>query len=187
MSETKRDRTREKILQSALATTSQKGLESLTIGELATEVGLSKSGLFAHFGSREMLQREVLVRVEEDFRREVVIPLTSWEAGPKKLRRALELWMDWATSADRPGGCPVAAAMFEYDAIEGPLRQQVRDQIERWLQFLATASGLYPGPDQARMVLSLYLGFHVQVYLLGRAAPEAKEEALTNLDRLIAR
>lgn len=181
MKEGKKDRTREKILHSALLATSKAGLESITIGELASEVGLSKSGLFAHFGSRERLQAEVLERIEEEFRREVVKPLSSMDPGPEKVRRALELWMDWATSPDRPGGCPVASAMFEYDAIDSPLRQIVKDQMERWLQFLATASGGERGSDVAQTVLSLYLGFHVQVHLLGRSTPEARENAVRQL------
>jgi AcrR family transcriptional regulator len=109
----KGDETRERIVRHALRLSSKEGLEGLSIGVLANELGLSKSGLFAHFGSKEELQLAVLKLVAERFEREVLIPAFRAPRGEQRIRRIFDRWVDWVSAA--PGGCPFVAASVELD------------------------------------------------------------------------
>jgi AcrR family transcriptional regulator len=109
----KGDETRERIVRHALRLSSKEGLEGLSIGVLANELGLSKSGLFAHFGSKEELQLAVLKLVAERFEREVLIPAFRAPRGEPRIRRIFDRWVDWVGAA--PGGCPFVAASVELD------------------------------------------------------------------------
>jgi AcrR family transcriptional regulator len=110
----KGDETRERILRHALELSSREGLEGISIGVLANDLGLSKSGLFAHFGSKEELQLAVLKLVAERFEREVLLPAFRAPRGEPRIRRIFDRWMDWVNGA-APGGCPFVAASFELD------------------------------------------------------------------------
>ena len=110
----KGEETRERIVRHALQLSSTEGLEGLSIGVLATDLGLSKSGLFAHFGSKEELQLAVLKLVAERFEREVLLPAFRAPRGEPRIRRVFDRWMDWMNDAAQ-GGCPFVAASFELD------------------------------------------------------------------------
>ncbi|MGD2116559.1 MAG: TetR/AcrR family transcriptional regulator, partial [Acidobacteriota bacterium] len=101
----KGEETRAAILDRAFAEASRVGLEGLTIGSLADEVGLSKSGLFAHFDSKETLQLQVLETAAERFIETVVIPALKEPRGEPRLRALFERWMEWETAEFQPGGC----------------------------------------------------------------------------------
>src|SRR5215510_12156493 len=106
----KGERTRAAILDAGFHIVSKAGLEGLTIGSLAEATGMSKSGLFAHFGSREDLQLAVLERGREKFGEAVLIPALAKPRGVPRLRAAFANWLDWTESAELPGGCVMLGA-----------------------------------------------------------------------------
>jgi AcrR family transcriptional regulator len=117
--------TREKILQEGLALMSQAGLNGVTLGVLADEVGMSKSGLFAHFHSKEEVQIELLEHMAAFARERVIQPSTNESEGLPRLQALVRNWFGWAQRAGLPGGCPVAAGLFEFDDVEGRVRNKI--------------------------------------------------------------
>lgn len=129
--------TREKILSEGLAIASQAGLEGVTLGVLANQVGMSKSGLFAHFHSKEAVQVSLLERSQAMGAPVIIEPAMRQPPGLPRLKTLVRNWFGWAARAGLPGGCPVAAAMFEYDDMEGPVRDKIRELEAAWRSFLA--------------------------------------------------
>jgi AcrR family transcriptional regulator len=117
--------TRERILHQGLALMSQAGLSGVTLGVLADQVGMSKSGLFAHFRSKEDVQVELLTHMAEFVMEHVVRPSMTVSEGLPRLRALVRNWFGWAQRAGLPGGCPVAAGLFEFDDIEGLVRNKI--------------------------------------------------------------
>lgn len=126
----KGERTRAAILDQALAMTSTDGLTGLTIGTLADKLGMSKSGLFAHFGSKEQLQAAVLDRAAELFADTVVRPALAAPRGLPRVLALFENWISWTREPVLPGGCPIQAASIEFDDRPGPLRDLIVKQQE---------------------------------------------------------
>lgn len=133
----KGEQTRAAVLEQAVAAASCKGLHGLSIGALATQAGLSKSGLFAHFGSKEALQQAVLEDAVEAFTQEVVAPALRVPGGVGRIRACFEKWLTWSNASRFPGGCPLMGATFELDSQPGLLRDFVAAQQRRWLDTLA--------------------------------------------------
>src|SRR6266436_9277320 len=117
--------TRERILHQGLALMSQSGLGGVTLGVLAEQVGMSKSGLFAHFRSKEDVQVELLTHTAAFAMTNVVEPSMAAPEGLPRLRALVRNWFGWAQRAGLPGGCPVAAGLFEFDDIEGIVRDKI--------------------------------------------------------------
>ncbi len=117
--------TRAAILDAALAQASEAGFESLTIGSLAERVGLSKSGLFAHFGSREDLQVAAIESAAARFTETVFIPAFKAARGLPRLRALFDRWLAWTTDSGLVHGCPMQAAAVEFDDRPGPVRDAV--------------------------------------------------------------
>lgn len=138
---TKGAATRELILDRAYGLACRSGLEGLSIGGLALEVGMSKSGVFAHFGSREELQLAVLDHAGERFFAHVLVPALRAPRGVARLRAVMERWFDWVRHKD-DGGCIFLAAAAEYDDRPGALRDLVIAHLDRWRAELARAVGL---------------------------------------------
>lgn len=134
----KGDETRTQVLKVGLNIASEVGLEGLTIGTLAARAGLSKSGLYAHFTSKEDLQCAVLDLAAERFAYAVLRPAFAEPRGLPRLERLMELWMLWETD-DLPGGCPFVAAASEYDDREGPVRDRLLFYLERMLEEIEKA------------------------------------------------
>ncbi len=123
----KGERTRVRILDEAAALASEAGIGAVTLGPLADRLGMSKSGLFAHFKSKEALQVEVLIRAAERFTEVVIAPIREEKDKPKRLALFFKNWLDWIEHPDLgsgQGGCPILAAHFEYDDVPGPVREQ---------------------------------------------------------------
>src|SRR5690606_18572872 len=114
---TKGAQTREAVLPEARDQASLRGLNGLTIGTLADRIGMSKSGLFAHFRSKDQLQVDTLDHAAERFRTHVVLPALREPAGEPRLRTLVERWLGWDGDADyaAPGGCVFAAGAMEFD------------------------------------------------------------------------
>jgi AcrR family transcriptional regulator len=117
--------TRERILHQGLALMSQAGLSGVTLGVLADQVGMSKSGLFAHFRSKEDVQIELLTHMAEFVMEHVLRPSMTAGEGLPRLRALVRNWFGWAQRAGLPGGCPVAAGLFEFDDVEGRVRNKI--------------------------------------------------------------
>ncbi|WP_368564978.1 TetR/AcrR family transcriptional regulator [Pseudoxanthomonas sp. UTMC 1351] len=129
--------TREMIIERAYAIACRHGLEGLSIGELATAAGMSKSGVFAHFGSREDLQLTVLDWTAERFGETVVMPALRQPRGLPRLRAIMFAWFDWVR--DNPDGCIMLGAAGEYDGRPGVLRDRVVAWLSEWRMQLAKA------------------------------------------------
>lgn len=123
---TKGERTRTRILDAAAALASESGVSAVTLGPLADRLGMSKSGLFAHFKSKEVLQVEVLTRASELFVEAVIVPMRQEKDRAKRLPLFFASWLDWIehpSFGSGRGGCPIVAAYFEFDDVPGPVRE----------------------------------------------------------------
>jgi AcrR family transcriptional regulator len=191
----KGEQTRTTILDEALRVASKLGLEGLTIGGLADATGMSKSGLFAHFGSREELQLAVLEHAAQRYGETVLMPALKIERGLPRLRAMFEHWLDWTLASGLPGGCIMIAAAAEYDDRPGPIRDAVianqhrGNAVTRKAVRLAVEEGhLKPDTDPEQItfeLLGIVLASHNHRRLLGDK--EARKRALTAFDELIAR
>jgi len=131
--------TRQLILDTALEAASIGGLESLTIGDLAARLSMSKSGLFAHFGARQELILAVLRHAVDRFVSTVVAPALKRPRGEPRVRALFEGWIAWDRTL--PGGCVLQAAAAEYDDVEGPLRDYVVASERDWMDTLTQVAG----------------------------------------------
>ncbi|MGH2885898.1 MAG: TetR/AcrR family transcriptional regulator [Solirubrobacteraceae bacterium] len=126
------DRTRRAILARAVDIASVEGLEGLSIGRLASELGVSKSGLFAHFGSKHELQLETIETASEIFEEEVWLPVADFEPGVVRLAALMDSWLAYFRRGVFSGGCFFSNAHHEYDSRPGPIRDEIAKQKQRW-------------------------------------------------------
>ncbi|HET7197457.1 MAG TPA: TetR/AcrR family transcriptional regulator [Burkholderiales bacterium] len=191
----KGEQTRTAILDEALKVASRLGLEGLTIGSLAEASGMSKSGLFAHFGSREGLQLAVLEHAAQRYGETVLMPALKIERGLPRLRGMFQRWLDWAIASGLPGGCIMIAAAAEYDDRPGPIRDAVIANQHRGNALvqkavrLAVEEGHLRGetdPEQIAFELfGIVLAAHNHRRLLGDR--EARKRGLVAFEQLVAR
>lgn len=132
--------TRRVILEHATSLASTIGLEGLTIGALANELSLSKSGLFAHFRSKESLQIQVLEYAAGLFVEAVVRPALQAPRGEARLRTLFQQWLSWERSRPMPGGCVFVAAAAELDDRPGPVRDKLVTLQREWLGVMSTTA-----------------------------------------------
>jgi AcrR family transcriptional regulator len=135
----KGERTRQSILERAVDLASVDGLEGLTIGRLAEELQMSKSGLFAHFGSKEELQLATTAAAAERYIREVFSPALQKPRGYPRLIAICESWLAYIKRGVFPGGCFFAAASFEFDSRPGAVRDLVARMMDEWIGALEKA------------------------------------------------
>ena len=135
----KGEATRERILESALELATTDGLTGLSIGRLAGRNRMSKSGLFAHFGSLEGLQLDVLELATARFRETVFTPALRADRGEPRLRALFTHWLEWVDAQARPGGCLFTVAAIELDDQPGPARDALVDMQRQWVDTLARA------------------------------------------------
>ncbi len=136
---TKRERTRLAILDTSAALASEHGLESLSIGGLATKTGMSKSGLFAHFGSKEELQLATIDHAAAIFGREVIVRGRSAPRGVARIWALLDGFLDYIEREVFAGGCFFATTSSEFQDRPGPVRDRIGEQIGRWRSYLERA------------------------------------------------
>jgi len=129
-------RTRSEILRVAASVASVDGLEGLSIGRLANETGLSKSGLFAHFGSKHELQLATVEEALRVFSAEVVAPTRALPEGAIRLRERCERWLDYCEREVFPGGCAFAATSVEFDSRPGAVRDRLAQATREWVGLL---------------------------------------------------
>jgi len=135
----KGERTRQSILERAVDLASLEGLEGLTIGRLADGLSMSKSGLFAHFGSKEELQLATIEAAQERFVEEVVKPALTTARGYPRLMAICRGWLAYVQRQVFPGGCFFAAASFEFDGRPGPVRDAIARAMDAWMATLEKA------------------------------------------------
>lgn len=186
-------KTRSAILSAAIDQAAAQGLEGLTIGSLAERTGMSKSGLFAHFGSREELQLAVLAAYEERFAAAVLLPALASQRGLSRLRRIFELWIE-RTVDTSDAGCILMSAASEYDDRPGVLRDALVEMVLRWQEELARAirqaietEELAGDLDIAAFIFDLYgimLALHHDARLLHSENSTARARAA--FERLLA-
>src|SRR4051794_30953041 len=129
--------TRSRLLALGVDAVSVEGLAGLTLGGLADTAGVSKSGLFAHFKSKQELQLGILEEAVRLAGAHVVAPAMTVEPGLPRLRAVVENWFGWSTRCGLRGGCPMAAAIFELDDLSGEIRDQVVAREAAWRGFLS--------------------------------------------------
>jgi AcrR family transcriptional regulator len=187
--------THQRILDQGMALMSQSGLEGVTLGVLADQVGMSKSGLFAHFRSKEEVQVELLEHMGRFANARIVVPAMRVEKGLPRLKALAANWFGWSQRAGLPGGCPVAAGLFEFDDIEGAVRNKILEMESAWRRLLtllvreAVECGHFAKDlDVDQFVWewsAIYLGHHATHRFL--RSPDADRRAQTAFDALLAR
>src|SRR6476469_830826 len=129
---------RASAVEAAVNLASVEGLEGITIGRLAGELAMSKSGLIGRFGDKQGMQRAVRAAAVERFTDAVWRPAQEAAPGLARLEAIVDAWIDHLRADVFPGGCFVTTASVEYDARPGPLRDDVADAVRRWLRVLET-------------------------------------------------
>ena len=189
---TKGEETRAAILDDALALASEVGFTGLTIGQLAEHTGMSKSGLFAHFRSKEALQLETLEWARDRFTDIVIRPTLAAPRGEQRVRALFDRWLDWETESLR-GGCVFVTATIEFDDQPGAMRDAVVRNQQDWMDFVATVAGTAVSEGDFRADLDTeQLAFTLQGLMLGyhHAArlmrdPKALDHTRQALDQLL--
>ena len=187
----KGEATRQAILQRAFELAKTIGLSGLSIGRLAEATGLSKSGLFAHFGSKEALEVAVVEEAARQFIEIVVSPALQRPRGEPRLRALFERWIQWG---EQSGGCFFVGASAELDDRPGSPREAVVQSSKDWLDTLSTAVRIAIAEGQFRPdvdaeqfafeTYSLMAGFHAYQKFL--RAPASLERAHQAFERLLA-
>ena len=182
----KGERTRQSILERAVDLASLEGLEGLTIGRLADELGMSKSGLFAHFGSKEELQIATIETASRRYIDEIFTPALREPRGYPRLIAICRSWLSYVRRGVFPGGCFFAAASFEFDGRPGAVRDYIRKLMDDWLGSLERAikmaqdeGHLDPKLDPAQLAFelnALFFGANFALNLRGDTSAIQKAE-----------
>lgn len=182
------------IVDTALAMALAEGLESLSLGEVAKRLGLSKSGVFSRVGSREALQQAVVQEYERRFAQDVFVPAMREPRGLPRLNAIFRLWLQRTEQMEFRTGCLYCAGAFEFDDRDGPLRDLLQDGVMRWRSALKRSviqsidtGHLKPDTDADQLVFemdALFLGLMRDARFLRDA--KAPQRALRAYERLIA-
>jgi AcrR family transcriptional regulator len=191
----KQSNTGERLLQSGLGLLSQEGLSGVTLGRLAAQVGISKSGVFAHFTSKADVQLALLDFTAQFVAPRVIEPALREPLGLPRLQAVVRNWFGWAGRAGLPGGCPIAAALFELDDVEGPVRQKVLGMEAEWRGVLVQLVRDAIGTGELRIDLDveqfvwelcgIYLSHHVSTRFV--RDPQADARVATAFQALLTR
>lgn len=189
----KGEATRGTVLGHALALASEIGLEGVSIGALAERAGMSKSGLFAHFQSKEALQLAILDTAVAAFVDRVVSPALREPRGEPRLRALLERWLAWSNADIMPGGCIFVASIAELDDRPGVVRDRLAACQRDWLDTLTTAIRIavdeghfrkdLDSKQLAHELLTTAYGHHLIARLL--RDPAAEKRTRRAIDRMI--
>jgi AcrR family transcriptional regulator len=181
-------RTRAAIIERAVETASIEGLEGVTIGRLADDLGLSKAGVIGHFGSKADLQRAALQKAQAIFTAEVWDPARTKPGGLERLLAICDNWIAHLAHCPFPGGCFMTTVSVEWDARSGDLHDEIREGWNLWHDTLrfearrAVERGELPaGTDPGQVafeLLAIAMGLNQSIQLLGdRRAPARARQA----------
>ncbi len=181
----KGEATRAAILDRAVDLASAEGLEGLTIGRLAAELEMSKSGLFAHFGSKRELQLATIAAAAQRFRVAVIDPALGAADGAPRLRAMGDSYLAYLSSGPYSGGCFWAATSAEYDDRPGPVRDAIVAALDVWLGELERQARIAGAAEPGRLAFELYavvMGANSRYRLSGdRKVFEYARDALSRL------
>jgi AcrR family transcriptional regulator len=163
----KGEATRGRILEAAARLAARKGLTAISLADVAAEVGLSKSGLFKHFESKEAMQLAVIEHIAERFRNFVWVPAEPLAPGRARLEKVFERQSDWSELEWPDSGCPMVAFGLELDDQPGPLRDRLRQTMERWRRTLVREFKALRTPPLSDEAAQLGY-FQMKSYLLGQ-------------------
>ncbi|VWX58286.1 Transcriptional regulator, TetR family [Burkholderiales bacterium 8X] len=190
----KGQQTKSAIIDAALNLAAHIGLEGLSIGAIAEVTQMSKSGVFAHFGSREELQISVVREYHQRFEQEVFYPALAAPRGLPRLRALFANWMK-RTSAEIDSGCIYISGAVEFDDRPGPVRDALADSVNTWLQALyravvqaKEAGHLRDGADEKQVAFEIHgliLALHYEARFL--RFPASLGRAETGFDNILAR
>jgi AcrR family transcriptional regulator len=162
---------RDAILERAVEVASEEGLEGLTIGRLSAELGLSKSGLFGHFGSKEELQLATIEKAQEIFDREVTRPALEQPEGLPRVLGMSDAYLSYLERRVFPGGCFFAAAGAEFATREGRVQQKLQEFAAEGMRALAETIRDAQARDQVdREIDADQLAFEIDALLHGANA-----------------
>jgi AcrR family transcriptional regulator len=190
----KGQQTKAAIVDAALGLAAQVGLEGLSIGAIAELMGMSKSGVFAHFGSREELQISVVREYHERFEREVFYPALQRPRGLPRLRALFDRWVQ-QTSVEIDSGCIYISGAVEFDDRSGPVRDALVETVNAWqtamhraVQMAVTEGHLRPDADAAQIAFELHgliLALHYEARFLRN--PQGLPRARQAFENVLAR
>lgn len=190
----KGQQTKAAIVDAALQLATQVGLEGLSIGAVAEATGMSKSGVFAHFGSREELQISVIHEYHQRFEQEVFQPAMQQARGLPRLKALFDHWMQ-RTSVELDSGCIYISGAVEFDDRPGPVRDALAESVRIWLAAVRRAivqarecGQLRPDTDEVQMLFGIHgliLALHYEARFL--KVPGAIERAHRGFDNILAR
>ena len=181
------------ILDTAITMAAEEGLESLTIGEVAKRLGISKSGVFSRIGSREALQIAVIEEYDRRFLQDVFVPAMREARGLPRLNAIMRLWLARARDVEIRQGCIYCAGAFEFDDRDGPLRDKLLEGIQGWRTALKRTviqaidlGHIRPDTDADQLVFEMD-GLFVALMRDARFLrdPRAADRAWTAYERLI--
>ena len=188
----KGQQTRAAILEAALGQASHMGLEGLSIGALAEVTQMSKSGVFAHFGSREELQIAVIREYHARFEEEVFFPAVSEARGLPRLRALFDRWVR-RVSVELDSGCIYISGAVEFDDRPGPVRDALASMVRAWqaalqraISLSIEAGHLQPDTDALQMLFEIHgliLALHHDARFL--RLPGAVDRARRAFDRIV--
>ncbi len=162
----KGEATRERILEEAARQAAARGLGGVSLNDVAGAVGISKSGLFKHFDSKEAMQHAVIEREAASFVAGVWEPAAGLPAGRGRLEAIFERWLDRAETAGAPGGCLIMAANAEFDDQPGPLRDLLQANLRRWEKTVVHEFMALTDPPLAKDQAAL-AAFQMKSFVLG--------------------
>ncbi len=190
----KGSKTQQKIIDQAIYEASKQGLAGLTIGSLASTLKMSKSGLFAHFGSKTTLQKHVITAIFEQYQKDIIEPALQTPAGCEQIILLMKLWVEWSKQQARPGGCPLASSLF--DTTE--LAVEVKALLQAGMQGLRTVfdaaieaaklvdlDASVPTQQLTMQLVGIYYAQHINYWLLGDVG--ATQEAMQAVQSLLLR
>ena len=161
-------RTRHAILSHAARLASAEGLESVSLQRLAGDLGISKSGLFAHFGSKEELQLATVEEATRIFTREVLVPGLAAPRGVRRVQALCEAFLSYVERDVFPGGCFFQAAAAEYDSKPGAVRDAIMERKRYWERSIVRA--IREGQEAGRINAKIdpeQLGWEIHCLLAG--------------------
>jgi AcrR family transcriptional regulator len=191
----KGEQTRQKILNRALAMASEVGMEGLSIGALAEEAKLSKSGLFAHFKSKEALQLEVLQEAINRFAAEVLQPVFAAPRGEARLHKLFDQYLLWLRGENDRLGCPFQKMAAEYSNRESPVRERLVESMIDWREQVTriVAGAVSTGYLRADLNVGLFVYEFAGIAMVFQQScrlmrdPQAEPRALAVFEALLQR
>lgn len=180
------------IVDTALDMAAAQGMESLSLGQVAKRLGISKSGVFSRVGSLEALQQAVLDEYDRRFVAAVFTPAMAYPRGLPRLNALVSLWIERASNVETLTGCIYVAGAFEYDDVDSPLRSVLEHNLMRWRAAMVRtvdqaleAGHLRPDTDPQQLVFEIYslmIGLmHDARFLRDPKAPERVKAAYERL------